>query len=162
MRVGILSDTHNELTRTKRAVELLLEEGAEYLIHCGDLAIPEIVHVCAELPFVFVFGNHDCDQVPELRRAAKETESLCLEWGGEVALAGRRIAVVHGHLTMDLKPLLAATPDYLLSGHTHEPCESYLGSTRRINPGALFRTERFTVALLDLTQGGVRFITIDQ
>ena len=48
--------THTiELTRTKEAVEVLHSSGAEMLIHCGDLAIPEIVEICSALPFYFVF-----------------------------------------------------------------------------------------------------------
>ena len=81
--VGILSDTHNELTRTKEAVEVLHSSGAEMLIHCGDLAIPEIVEICSALPFYFVFGNHDSDMVPDLRAAAQEFHATCLDWGGD-------------------------------------------------------------------------------
>ena len=55
MRIGILSDTHDQIARTTRAVVLLRAEGAEALVHCGDLTGPEIVY--------------------ELRRAA---ELLCL------------------------------------------------------------------------------------
>lgn len=159
--LGILSDTHNEVGRTKVAVETLRSEGAEALIHCGDLSIPEIVGVCSILPFYFVFGNHDSDMVPYLQAAAEEFSSTCLGWGGEIELAGKRIAVVHGHLRMDLKPLLEAEPDYLFSGHAHYRQDWREGKTRRINPGALFRAEEFTLALLDLANDELRFLSID-
>ena len=72
MLLGILSDTHDRLDRTRAAVELLLAEGAEALIHCGDLTVPEIVPICAVLPCYFVFGNNDADDIParETRRRA--------------------------------------------------------------------------------------------
>ena len=160
MLLGILSDTHNDVVRTKQAVDVLRVEGAESLIHCGDLSIPEIVEVCSCLPFYFVFGNHDSDMVPHLKDAAAGHGATCLGWGGEMILAGKRIAVVHGHLTMDLKPLLEAEPDYLLSGQAHYPQDFRQGATRRINPGTLFRAEEFTVALLDLAQDELRFVAI--
>ncbi len=71
MRLGILSDTHNELARTRMAVQLLCDEGAEALVHCGDLSSPPIVAACAVLPFWFVFGNHDAARAGEKMRTWK-------------------------------------------------------------------------------------------
>ncbi len=159
MRIGILSDTHDHLGRTLSAVELLLAEGADVLFHCGDLTGPEIVYACGQRPLYFVFGNNDND-FPALRRAAADVQGTCLEWGGEVTLAGKRIAVMHGHLTRDLRPLLAARPDYLLSGHSHETMDRREGPTRRINPGALYRASEFTVALLDLANDKLKFLAV--
>jgi len=150
VKIGILSDTHNHLQRTERAVEILCDAGAETLFHCGDLASPEIVAACAVLPFYFTFGNHDSDMVRILEQSAEEQGAHCLHWGGEVTLAEKRIALVHGHITRDLKPLLEAEPDYLLTGHSHQSHDFHVGVTRRINPGALFRAKVFTVAVLDL------------
>jgi predicted phosphodiesterase len=45
---------------------------------------------------------------------------------------------------------LIAEPDYLFTGHTHVAHDRYEGKTRLINPGALTRASRFTVALLNL------------
>lgn len=160
MRIGILSDTHGAVTRTQRAVDLLIAEGAEVLIHCGDLNTPEIVAACSVRPFYFVFGNHDCDVVPHLLSAAEEYNVSCLKWGGEITIEEKRIAVCHGHLTMDIKPLLEAEPHYLLSGHSHMASNTHHGKTRRINPGALFRASRFTVAVLDLGTDNLSFITV--
>jgi putative phosphoesterase len=160
MRLGILSDTHDELARTRRAVALLRAEGADALVHCGDLTGPEVVAACAGLPCTFVFGNNDADNVPHLRRAMAEAGAVCLGWGGAVTLAGKRVAVVHGHLHTDVRRLLAARPDYLLSGHSHTPGDRRDGPTRRINPGALHRADALTVALLDLKTDEVRFLTV--
>src|SRR4051794_5557444 len=106
MRLGILSDTHDQLARATLAVRLLHAEGAEALIHCGDLTGPAMVGACAALPCYFVFGNHDADNVPGLRQAIEEAGAVCLGWGGEVTLAGRRVAVTHGHMHTDVRRLL--------------------------------------------------------
>jgi predicted phosphodiesterase len=84
MRLGILADTHDELIRTRAAVERLRAAGAEALVHCGDLASPPIVAACAILPLYFAFGNHDADSVPALRQAAADHGAVCLSWGGVV------------------------------------------------------------------------------
>jgi putative phosphoesterase len=160
MRLGILSDTHDRLDRARRAIESLCAEGADVLIHCGDLTGPEMVTVCAVLPCYFTFGNHDADRVPALRRAIAEAGGVCLEWGGEATFAGKRVAVVHGHMHTDVRRLLAAQPDYLLSGHSHIAGVRQQGPTRRINPGALDEAAVYSVALLNLDVDDVRFLTL--
>jgi predicted phosphodiesterase len=130
------------------------------LIHCGDLTRPEMVAVCAALPCYFAFGNHYADNVPALRHAIAEAGAVCLDWGGEVTLAGKRVAVAHGHMHTDVRRLLAARPDYLLSGHSHVAGQRQDGPTRRINPGALDEVEELTVALLDLVTDSVRFLSV--
>ncbi|HYT92285.1 MAG TPA: metallophosphoesterase family protein [Gemmataceae bacterium] len=160
MRLGILSDTHNRLERTAAAVEQLRAAGAERLIHCGDLTGPEVVALCGVLPSYYVFGNNDADNIPALLAAIEEVGGLCLEWGGEVTLADKRIAIVHGHLHKDVRRLLAAQPDYLLSGHSHIAADARVGPTRRINPGALHRASEFTVVLLDLASDALQFLIV--
>ena len=160
MRIGVLSDTHNCVARTRSAVNILRSAGADVLVHCGDLAIPEVVAECAVLPFYFVFGNHDADMVPVLKSAAAEHGATCLGWAGEFTASQKRIGVAHGHLSFDLRPLLATEPDYLLSGHFHMARDWHEGPTRRINPGALFRAEAFSVAMLDVDADEVRFFTV--
>jgi putative phosphoesterase len=163
MRLGILSDTHNQLPRTRRAVELLRKEGAEVLVHCGDLTGTEVVAACAVLPCYFALGNNDADNVPDLQEAMAEAGGVCLGWGGEITFSagpGKRVAVTHGHMGTDVRRLLAARPDYLLSGHSHFASDHRDGATRRINPGALYRADEFTVALLDLETDALRFLTV--
>jgi putative phosphoesterase len=160
MRLGILADTHDELDRTRAAVDLLRAEGAQALVHCGDLASPAIVTALAAFPGWFVLGNHDADMVPHLERAAAACGIVCLGWGGVVELAGKRVGVAHGHMGVDVRRVLAAQPDYLLSGHAHAPSDRVVGSVRRINPGALHRAEEFTVALLEVETGELRFLPV--
>ena len=119
MRIGILSDTHDRVARTRIAVAMLQDEGAEALIHRGDLAHPPIVAACAVLPFWFVFGNHDADIVPLLRQAAGEFGVICLGWGDVIRLDGKRVGVAHGHMTTDVQRVLHSQPDVLLFGHSH-------------------------------------------
>jgi putative phosphoesterase len=160
MRLGILADTHDDLPRTTRAARLLRDNGAEALIHCGDLATPPIVATCAVLPFWFVFGNHDADMVPVLQAAAADFGATCLGWGGVVELGGKRVGVAHGHITMDVRRVLAEKPDYLLVGHSHYPSDTIVESVRRINPGALFRADEFSVAVLDLDSGELQVLRV--
>jgi uncharacterized protein len=159
MKVGILSDTHDQVRTTRTAVGVLVAEGAEVLIHCGDLTGPEIVYECAGLPSYYVFGNNDFDE-SGLRRAMQAVGGTCMEFGGVVELAGRRIAVTHGDISSEMRKLSEQAPDYLLFGHSHQPADRRREATRWINPGALYRAKHYTVAVLDLATDEVRFVKI--
>ncbi len=148
MHIGILSDTHDQVARTRAAVRVLVDAGAEALIHCGDITIPAVVYELAPLPSYFVFGNCDFD-LAELRQGIAAIGGTCLERGGLIELGGRRLAVTHGDSAKELDRLEADRPDYLFSGHTHKALDVRRGPTRFINPGALHRAATWTVALLD-------------
>jgi hypothetical protein len=159
MLIGILSDTHDQVARTLTAVRMLTDAGAEVLIHCGDLTGPEIVYACGGVPCYFVFGNNE-DDLGSLRRAMADIDGVCLEWAGEVTLGGKRIAVTHGHLARDVRRLLLARPDYFLFGHSHTASDERQDGIRRINPGALYRAEQYSVAVLDLDSDMLQFLTV--
>jgi putative phosphoesterase len=160
MRLGILSDTHDEWERTQLAVRMLQAAGVDALFHCGDITEPSMLAAFAGLQSYFVFGNHDADNVPHLRQAAAETGVACLGWGGIVTLGGKRMGIVHGHLSSDLCRVMAERPDYLFSGHSHLVHDRREGVTRRINPGALFEADEFTVELLDVETDDLRILTV--
>ena len=159
MILGVISDTHDKKKRTRAAVEVLQDAGAEAIIHCGDLNTPPIIEICAVLPCWFVFGNNE-DELDELRRAAKDLGATCLEFGGVVELGGRRIAVTHGHIGSEIRNRLHENPDYLLWGHSHFPGEETHQGVRCINPGALHRASDHTVATLDLHSGVVNWLRV--
>ena len=160
MRIGILSDTHDQLLITQRAVQLLQRQGAETLIHCGDLTTPEIVHACAILPCIFALGNNDDDNIPALEHAIAAIHATSVGTGAILPLAAKQMAILHGHVRM--KSLSAQHPDYLIHGHSHIPADTRLGPTRRICPGALYRAKRFTVALLDTESDELRFLQLER
>ncbi len=149
MQIGILSDTHDQVLRTRSAVSALVEQGAEALVHCGDVTIADVVYECARLPSYFVFGNCDYDH-ESLKRAMKEIGGTCLDRGGIITLAGKQIAMTHGDSQQEMRRLAHLKPDYLCSGHTHRLSDEQKGPTRWLNPGALHRASVWTIMLLDL------------
>ena len=159
MKIGILSDTHDQVERTSLAVSSLIRAGAEALVHCGDITCRDVVLECGGLPSIYVFGNNDFDH-DELRRAILEVGGVCLGRGGTVELDGRQVAVTHGDLDREVRRLAGANPDYLLFGHTHTASDERKGATRWINPGALYRANPKSVAVLDLRTDLLEFLTI--
>lgn len=144
MQIGILADTHGRARLASKGIRLLIDEGAEHIVHCGDIADvgKSCLPVLSLLPrgrTTFVFGNTDTD-IESARAFAEQHGMTCLGYAGVIGLAEKRIAVTHGHdsaLMMELLTL-EPLPDILLLGHTHVPNDQIELSPRRINPGSLY------------------------
>ncbi len=159
MLIGVLSDSHGRADTTARAVDALALGGAEVLLHLGDLGSEQVIDELVGRKARIVFGNCDWD-AEELDRYARLVGVQVDHPLGILEVHGRRVAFTHGHLGRAMNEALSAGVDYLLHGHTHAVRDERRGSTRIINPGALFRAPRYTAALLDPVRDVVRFIEI--
>jgi putative phosphoesterase len=60
MKIGIISDTHKKVNRAKKAIDLLISDGVEYILHAGDIVQKEILEYLEnQIPYIAVFGNND-------------------------------------------------------------------------------------------------------
>ena len=156
--VGILSDSHSQVERTRRAIEVLQQAGATRFIHCGDVEIEQVLDLFAGLPAHVTFGN--CDPAGALARYAAAIDLDAQHPSGEVTVDDRRIAFTHGDNGRLVSRILEDRPDFLLHGHTHERRDDMVQGVRVINPGALHRARPFTVALLEPAVGALRWLEV--
>jgi len=169
-RIGLLADSHGREETTRRAVELLVAEGADVLLHLGDIASTGVLESLVAArdargapapPVHVVFGN--VDDVDRLGREALRLGLPVDHPAGRLRLAGKTVAFLHGHLARDFEAALADGVEYLCHGHTHERRDERQGPSRRtrvINPGALHRAREHTVAILDVAADRVRFLGV--
>ena len=166
MKIGILSDTHGEVGRSIRALELLLARNCGAIIHCGDIGSEEVwlelATLCRahKLPLHGVLGNVDAHE-PELREFTNGDGTIL--WGprAEFELDGKRIAVLHGHEEARLiAAIQSGNFDYVLTGHTHQAEHYHEGPTHVINPGAVYRAHPPSVATLDLATDELEYINL--
>lgn len=160
MLIGILSDSHGDADATQRGVDLLAARGAQAFFHCGDVCGESVLDTLVGRRAWFVWGN--CD-VPDAA-ARRYVEGVGLTWPElpfRVSLASRRIGMWHGHERGFRDDIVAGDLDYVFYGHTHKRDDHRHGTLRAINPGALFRTDLRTVALLDLVGDTLHFLTLD-
>lgn len=159
MKLGILSDSHGHADRTARAVEALIQAGAQTLIHLGDFERVEAIDPLAGFDAHVVFGNCDWD-INSLSEYARGLGLSVDHPMGELRCDDRVVAFTHGHLQGLMEQAMRGGVDYLLYGHTHTPADDRVGDTRVINPGALFRARRYTVAVLDTAADNLQFIEL--
>ncbi len=168
MILGILSDTHGERERTAHAIRGLRTAGAEIFAHCGDVGGAAVLDELAGLDIHIVCGNTDCPDSTMVEYAAGLGLRVGLPSPVRFTLDGRNIALFHGHERAfeELIDVLIETRqfppgfepcDYVLHGHTHIARALRLGPVRVINPGALHRAPRYTVATLDMATGALDY-----
>jgi uncharacterized protein len=150
MRIGIISDTHGHLHNTRAAVRMLEELEVEAVLHCGDIGTPEIAAAIKPWPTHFVFGNCDYD-LTELRQAIVGAGHTCHERFGDITLAGRQIALIHSDDARRFQETIASGRyDLVCYGHTHKAEQHQQGRTLVLNPGALFRANPHSLAIVEL------------
>jgi putative phosphoesterase len=150
MRIGVISDTHGHVANTLAAVRLLESLEVEQVLHCGDIGTPTIPKLLAGWPTHFVFGN--CDQeTDDLEEAIASAGLTCHGRFAELELAGRKIAIIHSDDARLFRATISSGCfDLVCYGHTHEAESHREGPTLVLNPGALYRANPHTLAVVDL------------
>lgn len=134
MKIGVVSDTHNNLGNVREIVRLFNAAGVDRVVHTGDITKAKTLDVLAGLdaPLYGVYGNNDVERESLDASAARygfefRDPPLELDW------ASRRIVVVHD--PRDLRQLGMDGHDLALHGHTHMArCEHQQGLLV-FNPG---------------------------
>lgn len=150
MLLGVVSDTHGQLDHTRRAVRMLESLAPEVVVHCGDIGSTLVVELFRPWPTHFVFGNVDGHQ-RELRAAITSAGQTCHDRFGELTLANRRIAFLHSDDALRFRTTTGAgLYDLVCYGHTHHAEQHREGNTLVLNPGAIFRANPHSIAVVDL------------
>jgi len=154
MLVGIISDTHDNVPKVKRAIDLLNQRKVAAVVHCGDFEAPFVMReiVRSTAPVRAVFGNNDGEKAG-LRKLLPDLQEPPYEF----ELGGSRFVVAHAFDDT----LLARDVDYVLYGHTHEVLVKP-GKPMLINPGECggWLTGKPTIAILELETALVEVVEL--
>ena len=157
MKIGIVSDTHDNIEEAQRAAKFF-EGNVEKVIHCGDIIAPFTAEIFnCEFDFYAVRGNNDGEW---------DLKSTIGEFGEfhnnimELELDGLNIGVYHGTEEEIVDGLIQRNYDYLFRGHTHKRKEEVHEDTVEVNPGSIKipgQEEKFSVAVLDTENEEINF-----
>lgn len=125
MKIGILSDTHSKVKKAKECLDLLIEDGAEFIVHAGDICEVETLELlknCSKR-YVGVYGNNDAHLV------AFHNDYNLVQEPFYFKLDDTKFKLMHLPFYM--------TPDaeVIISGHTHEFHAEFNNGTLFLNPG---------------------------
>jgi hypothetical protein len=144
MLIGIISDTHDNLSGVKKAVQIFKENKVEMVIHCGDWVSPFTLEFFdkemkdLKVPIKSVVGNNPGDT----KRTMMNNGSMQnpIEWAKTVMLVmdidGKKTVVYHGDDREILATLIDSQKyDIVFTGHTHAVRNEIVGKTLVLNPG---------------------------
>ncbi len=144
MKICIVSDSHDRADALAQAVREAKAQGAEAVIHCGDLIGAQTLKpaIALGLPLHLIHGNNvgDAQALHKLSRAS----GGLLQYHGvdaRIELAGRRVFIVHYD---DYGYAMACTGDWELvcCGHSHRAEARKVASVKGdgtwlVNPGTV-------------------------
>ena len=149
MLIGIMSDTHDNVTFTKKAIDLFNSRKVGFVIHAGDYTSPFTLKLFKELKckYAGIFGNNDGDKLLLQERAEGNIHNQPYIF----TLHNRKIVVMHEHHVVEA---LADSGhfDVVIYGHTHTSDVRKVKNTLVINPGEVstWLYGKSTVAIADL------------
>jgi len=144
VKICIVSDSHDRADALAQAVGEAKAQGAEAVIHCGDLIGAQTIKpaLAHGLPIHLIHGNNVGD-TQALHRQSRASDGLLQYHGADarLELAGRRVFVVHYD---DYGYAMACTGDWALvcCGHSHRSEARKLAGvngneTWLVNPGTV-------------------------
>jgi putative phosphoesterase len=162
MKIGVMSDTHDNVWKLESACERL--QTVDAVIHCGDICSPFMIRRLgerlADIPVHLVWGNNDGDQFL-IAKVAADFPAISLH--GQVAhleLDGLRVAVNHyPEIARDMAH--AGRYGLVCYGHDHTANEERIGDTLLLNPGEVLGLKgRSSVATVDTGDLSVAWIDL--
>lgn len=143
MHIALVSDSHDHIPHTIKAVRRAQAMGAEQLVHCGDLISPFMLRHLAAFPgpVHLIYGNNAGD-LHLITKMCLESFPSITHHGpfGALEADERRIAFVH-YPQMARGLAVGGEYDVVCCGHTHRFQVETVGGTLLINCGQVFGIE---------------------
>ena len=136
MLVGVVSDTHNNISNIKSIIDIFNKQKVDLVIHTGDISKPDTLKIFSNLncPMMGVFGNND--------RIESGLEEVCIEYKFNfkepplsIVLENRNIAVFHEPEIIQEYLNNNENIDIIIHGHTHRYREEEIDGIIYFNPG---------------------------
>src|SRR5262245_30251008 len=61
MKIGLISDTHDNIQNIRKAISLFTNKNVSFVIHAGDIVSPEAVKAFLGVKIIAVLGNNDLE-----------------------------------------------------------------------------------------------------
>lgn len=157
MKIAVVSDSHDHIWNTRRAVEQANILGAEVMLHCGDMVSPFMLEEFDRFKgkLHLILGNNPGDQILLMKSVLSRKDKVEFHgWFGRIEVCGVSIAFIHDPLEARH---IARSCDFPLVcfGHTHRWLMEYMGGMLLLNPGELLgRKERPGWAMIEIPGTG--------
>ncbi len=141
MKIGIISDSHDDIESTMKAIRIFNEKNVKHVFHAGDYIYPGIIslfeNLDKEIKFYGVRGNNDGEILGLIQQFNKLDNATFLNEFGKIRIENKEIGIYHG-TNSNLVDILAESQlfDLLILGHSHIKRKEIIGRTLVVNPGS--------------------------
>lgn len=154
MKIGIISDTHDNMAKIASAVEFFKKEGIETVLHLGDHTAPFSVNPFKNsgIKVIAIWGNNEGEKL-YFRKTVQSMDNFELNEirPHRLELAGKRILMMH---EPDFLEIFEKSGEFDLIGygHVHKIINRNDHDCLVINPGEAcgYLSGKSTVAIVDL------------
>lgn len=153
MKIGIISDTHDDHQNVLKAIEVLKQKKVEYVLHAGDIVSPFTAKAFADVngaKFIAVFGNNEGEKL-FVKQTIDSFGGQIHEYAYKGELGGRKIFMTHVPTSIE-EIAQSGKYDLVIYGHTHKRDIRNVSDTLVINPGEVtdWITGRSSIVILEL------------
>tara|TARA_B100000214_G_scaffold123108_1_gene87252 strand:- start:41 stop:532 length:492 start_codon:yes stop_codon:yes gene_type:complete len=136
MKIGVVSDTHNNLKNIEIIINLFNDEKVPIVIHTGDIANAHSLRQFSKLDseLIGVYGNNDRNE-SGLREVASENKFQFEEPPRRLSLLDREIVIFHEPDNIEKFLSENKMIDVVLYGHTHRYENNKKNGVLYFNPG---------------------------
>jgi putative phosphoesterase len=136
MRIGVVSDTHNNLKNIDKIIALFNDAELELVVHTGDITNGRALERFSGLSCLLcgTYGNNDRHEI-ELEEVAKRNNFKIQDPPYEISQGGKNIVIFHEPEEIDSFLKDNKHIDIVLHGHTHRYREEIKDNTLIFNPG---------------------------
>jgi uncharacterized protein len=163
MKIGLISDTHDNIENILKAVREFKSRHVDVVLHAGDFVSPIAVESFAGIKLVGIVGNNDTN-IPGLTSAFNKIHG---ELKGEIFEAvydGINLVIYHGTSSSKKEFLIKSGKyDMIIYGHTHRKANDKIGRTIVVNPGTAkgwFFGFYATIAVFDTRSRIIDFVNL--
>jgi len=136
MLVGVVSDTHNNISNIKNIIDIFNNEKVDVVIHTGDITKSKTLRMFSDLccPMLGVFGNNDISEIG-LEEVCMDLNFNFKEPPFSISLQNKEIVIFHEPDLINDYIKDHQDVDIVLHGHTHRYREEVIDNTIYFNPG---------------------------
>ncbi len=136
MKIGVISDTHDDIAIVKKIVKILKEKKIKKIWHLGDYVAPPLLQHFRGFEISGIFGNNDGYR-SGLIDMFEEIGGDLLGDFADIKIDDLKIALYHGEYR-EIAEALAKSGDYdvVFFGHWHKAEKIVYGNTVLLNPGS--------------------------
>ncbi|MCP4263115.1 MAG: YfcE family phosphodiesterase [Planctomycetes bacterium] len=136
MKVGIITDTHDQQALLTKAIEVFTEHHVGCILHAGDITSLSTAYALASIDhikFIGVFGNCDFDK-SSLEGVVRGQQGEIHRGAYKGNIQDKKLLMAHEPRNLGNMPI-PGDYDLIVYGHTHVQDIHRQGNTLIINPG---------------------------